>query len=100
MEGVKKVKTRRGFDDFKTGIVKMRGAAQLNSGKNVPELSKSFDIAEISGKSNKVKIYVNGFEEKTFDMVDSAPQPKGFIYRVSLVMEKGKISRVYLKYPK
>jgi len=47
MEGVKKVKTRRVFDDdFKTEIVKMRGAAQLNSGKNIPELSKSFDNAE------------------------------------------------------
>lgn len=42
MERVKKVKTRRVFDDdFKAEIVKM-----LNSGKNVPELSKSFDIAE------------------------------------------------------
>ena len=47
MERVKKVKTRRVFDDdFKAEIVKMRNAAQLNSGKNVPELSKSFDIAE------------------------------------------------------
>ena len=47
MERVKKVKTRRVFDDdFKAEIVKMRSAAQLNSGKNVPELSKSFDIAE------------------------------------------------------
>ncbi len=47
MERVKKVKTRRVFDDdFKAEIVKMRIAAQLNSGKNVPELSKSFDIAE------------------------------------------------------
>ena len=46
MERVKKVKTRRVFDDdFKAEIVKMRSAAQLNSGKNVPELSKSFDIA-------------------------------------------------------
>jgi len=42
MERVKKVKTRRVFDDdFKAEIVKM-----LNSDKNVPELSKSFDIAE------------------------------------------------------
>lgn len=47
MERVKKVKTRRVFDDdFKAEIVKMRSAAKLNSGKNVPELSKSFDIAE------------------------------------------------------
>ena len=44
MERVKKVKTRRVFDDdFKAEIVKMRIAAQLNSGKNVPELFKSFD---------------------------------------------------------
>lgn len=47
MGRVKKVKTRRVFDeDFKAQIVKIRIAAQLNSGKNVPELSKSFDIAE------------------------------------------------------
>ena len=47
MERVKKVKTRRVFDDdFKAQIGKMRIATQLNSGKNVPELSKSFDIAE------------------------------------------------------
>ena len=46
-EKVKKAKSRRVFDDdFKAEIVKMRIAAQLNSGKNVPELSKSFDIAE------------------------------------------------------
>lgn len=34
----KKVKTRREFDDdFKAEIFKMRSAAHLNSGKNVPE---------------------------------------------------------------
>lgn len=48
MEKVKKVKTRRVFDeDFKAEIVKIRIAAQLNPGKNVPELSKSFNIAKI-----------------------------------------------------
>jgi transposase-like protein len=47
MERVKKIKTRRVFDDdFKAENVKMRIAAHLNSGKNVPELSTSFDIAE------------------------------------------------------
>jgi transposase-like protein len=45
----KKVKTPRVFDkDFKTEIVRMRSAAQFNLGKNVPELSKSFDITESS----------------------------------------------------
>ena len=47
MEKVKKVKTRRVFDeDFKAEIVKIRIAAQLNPGKNVPELSKLFNIAK------------------------------------------------------
>ncbi|MEA5461607.1 type III-A CRISPR-associated RAMP protein Csm5 [Arcicella sp. LKC2W] len=53
-----------------------------------------------SGKPNKVKIFVKGYEEKKFEMVDSASQPKGFICRVSLVMEKGRIVRVSFKVPK
>ena len=53
-----------------------------------------------SQRPNKVKIFVKGYEEKLFDMVGSSLQPKGFICRVSLIIEKGKIVRVSFKTPK
>ena len=66
MERVKKVKTRRVFDDdFKAEIVKMRSAAQLNSGKNVPKLSKSFDIAENIFARRSVSLENQSEYEKT-----------------------------------
>jgi CRISPR-associated protein Csm5 len=66
-------------------------------------ISKGLEVdAEVihSQKPNKVKIYVKGYEDKLFDMTESAPQPKGYICRVSLVMEKGRILRVIHKIPK
>lgn len=66
-------------------------------------ISKGLEVdAEViySQKPNKVKIYVKGYEDKLFDMSESAPQPKGYICRVSLVMEKGRILRVIHKIPK
>jgi CRISPR/Cas system CSM-associated protein Csm5 (group 7 of RAMP superfamily) len=66
-------------------------------------ISKGLEVdAEViySQKPNKVKIYVKGYEDKLFDMTDSAPQPKGYICRVSLVIEKGRILRVIHKIPK
>jgi len=48
----------------------------------------------ISAKPNRVKIFVAGYDDKQFEMVDSAQQPKGYICRVALVIEKGKILRV------
>jgi hypothetical protein len=53
-----------------------------------------------SKKPNKVKIYVKGYEDKLFDMIESAQQPKGYICRVSLVVLKGRILRVIHKKPK
>ena len=47
MGKVKEVKSRRKYDDdLKTEILRMRVAAQINSGKNVKEISETFDIAE------------------------------------------------------
>lgn len=66
-------------------------------------ISKGLEVdAEViySQKPNKVKIFVKGAEEKLFDMVDSAPQPKGLICRVSLIVDKGKILRVSFRNPK
>ncbi len=60
-------------------------------------ISKNLEVdAEVivSGKPNRVKIYVRGFEEKQFDMNESAQQPKGYVCRVALVVEKGKVLRV------
>lgn len=66
-------------------------------------ISKGLEVdAEViySQRPNKVKIYVKGYEDKLFDMSDSAQQPKGYICRVSLVIEKGRILRVIHKIPK
>ena len=66
-------------------------------------ISKGLEVdAEViySQKPNKVKIYVKGYEDKLFDMIESAPQPKGYICRVLLVIEKGRILRVIHKIPK
>ena len=66
-------------------------------------ISKGLEVdAEVihSQRPNKVKIYVKGYEDKLFDMTESAPQPKGYICRVSLVIEKGRILRVIHKIPK
>lgn len=66
-------------------------------------ISKGLEVdAEViySQKPNKVKIYVKGYEDKLFDMTESAPQLKGYICRVSLVIEKGRILRVIHKIPK
>lgn len=60
-------------------------------------ISKNLEVdAEVivSGKPNRVKIYVKGFEERQFEMNESAQQPKGYICRVTLVVEKGKVLRV------
>jgi len=47
MGKVKQVKSRRKYDDdLKTEILRIRIAAQINSGKNVKEISETFDIAE------------------------------------------------------
>lgn len=47
MGKVKEVKSRRKYDDdLKTEILRMRIAAQINSGKNVKEISETSDIAE------------------------------------------------------
>ncbi|MEZ0542920.1 RAMP superfamily CRISPR-associated protein [Fibrella arboris] len=48
----------------------------------------------ISAKPNRVKIFVAGYEDKQFEMIDSAQQLKGYTCRVALVIEKGKILRV------
>jgi hypothetical protein len=66
-------------------------------------ISKGLEVdAEViySKKPNKVKIYVKGYEDKLFDMIESAQQPKGYICRVSLVVLKGRILRVIHKKPK
>lgn len=69
--------------------------------EGVPTKGLEVDAEVIySQRPNKVKIFVNGFEDKLFDMVDSAPQPQGFICRVSIIMEKGRILRVSFKNPK
>ena len=70
---------------------------------NEGPISKGLEVdAEViySQKPNKVKIYVKGYEDKLFDMIESAPQPKGYICRVLLVIEKGRILRVIHKIPK
>ncbi len=54
----------------------------------------------VSGKPNKVKIYVSGFEDRQIEMVESAIQPKGYICRVALVVEKGKLQRARHLRPK
>ncbi len=46
MGKVKEVKSRHKYDDEKTEILRMRIAVQINSGKDVKEISKTFDIAE------------------------------------------------------
>ena len=47
MRKITEVKSRRKYDDdLKTEILTMRIAAQINSGKNVKEISETFDIAE------------------------------------------------------
>ena len=61
------------------------------------QISKNLEVdAEVivSGRPNRVKIYVKGFEERQFEMTDSAQQPKGYVCRVALVVEKGKVLRV------
>jgi transposase-like protein len=51
MGKVKEVKSRRKYDDdLKTEILRMRIAAQINSGKNVKEISETFDIAGVHQK--------------------------------------------------
>jgi ribosomal protein L21 len=60
-------------------------------------ISKNLEVdAEVivSGKPNRVKIFVKGFEERPFEMNESAQQPKGYVCRVALVVEKGKVLRV------
>jgi len=60
-------------------------------------ISKNLEVdAEVvvSDRPNRVKIYVKGFEERQFEMNESAQQPKGYICRVALVVEKGKVLRV------
>ena len=48
----------------------------------------------VSGKPNRVKVYVKGFEERQFELTDSAQQSIGYVCRVALVVEKGKLLRV------
>lgn len=60
-------------------------------------ITKGMEVdAEVvtSAKPNRVKIFVAGYEDKQFEMVDSAQQPKGYICRVALVIDKGKLLRV------
>lgn len=60
-------------------------------------ISKNLEVDAqviVSGKPNRVKIYVKGFEERQFEMNESAQQPIGYVCRVALVVEKGKILRV------
>jgi transposase-like protein len=40
------VKSRRKYDDLKTETLRIRIALQINSGKNVKEISETFDIPE------------------------------------------------------
>lgn len=59
-------------------------------------ISKNLHVdAEViySQKPNKVKLFIKGFESRLFDMTESAPQPVGFVCRVELVVENGKILR-------
>lgn len=66
-------------------------------------VSKGLEVdAEVvmSGKPNRVKLYVAGEEEKQHEMVESAQQPLGYVCRVALVVEKGKILRVRHLKPK
>ncbi|PAC26459.1 type III-A CRISPR-associated RAMP protein Csm5 [Flectobacillus sp. BAB-3569] len=66
-------------------------------------ITKNLEVdAEVieSGKPNKVKIYVKGYEDKKIEMTESAPQPKGYVCRVAMVIEKGKIQRVRHLKPK
>lgn len=61
------------------------------------QISKGLEVdAEVmvSAKPNRVKIYVKGFEDRQFEMNESAQQPKGYVCRVALVIEKGKVLRV------
>lgn len=54
----------------------------------------------VSSKPSKVKIFVSGYESKLFDMIESAQQPVGYVCRVALVVEKGKLLRVRHLKPK
>jgi CRISPR-associated protein Csm5 len=48
----------------------------------------------VSARPNRVRIFVKGFDMKQYEMVDSAQQHQGYVCRVALVVEKGKILRV------
>ena len=93
-------------DKMSCARLHLRGIAKIEAKK--PKMyegaiSKGLEVdAEVihSQKPNKVKIYVKGYEDKLFDMSDSAQQPKGYICRVSLVIANGKILRVIYKIPK
>lgn len=66
-------------------------------------ISKGLEVdAEVvvSGKPNRVKIYVAGQDSKQYEMIESAQQPLGYVCRVALVVEKGKILRVRHLKPK
>jgi CRISPR type III-A-associated RAMP protein Csm5 len=66
-------------------------------------ISKNLEVdAEVivSARPNRVKIFVKGFDQKQFEMNDSAQQPLGYVCRVALVVEKGKILRVRHLRPK
>ena len=65
-------------------------------------ISKGLEVDDevLSDKPNKVRIYLTGYDDKSIEMVDSAAQPKGYICRVALVIEKGKLVRVRHLKPK
>lgn len=72
---------------------------QMHPGPATKNLEVDAEVV-VSGKPNRVKIYVAAYEDRLFDMVESAQQPKGYLCRVALVMEKGKILRVRHLKPK
>ena len=66
---------------------------QMHPGPITKNLEVDAEVV-VSAKPNRVKIYVAGYADKLFEMVDSAQQAKGYVCRVALVIEKGKLLRV------